>query len=321
MPASNPINAPWAKAFYNQKFNKKPFNVQQIPTPNNPSPSPSHPSPSPSPLPNPSNPSPPPPPINSNQNSILPALVEVWKSIANRIAGDDHALYIKILNSYFIENGYPGFKTPQFVVNVINNNSPTIPSSHNPLPTKPIPQPPHPLDPNPTPPPPEPLSLNDVGNDGTENDVDTISTKENENESSNENSDIENDSSHYPSDVDNESETETESQGQINLTKYSPMTLRSHPKIKNRNINQVSSRSQSRDQSPELVPFPPHQNINHYNSTNSLYHESCNMLKNRHDEKVKMKPELAQAFVTIKQQIIDFKSNEREQKQKKKKHK
>ena len=197
------------------------INIQQAPIPNNHSPNPSHPSPSP-------------PPINYNQSSILPALVEVWKSIDSRIAGNDHALYIKILNSYFIENGYPGFKTPQCVIDAINNHPPSIPSPQESCLTKsdppPIPQPPHPPNPNPTSPPPETPSPNDAGNDEIDIEI-TSNNVSNNAEFSNGNTDSENENeiSQYNSD---EESTTVPPQGKTNLKQYSPMTLRSHPKIK-----------------------------------------------------------------------------------------
>ena len=299
LPVPNPINAPWASVFYNPKlYKKRGNNNQQAPKPVNP----------PS---NPSNPTPSPPPINANQSSILPALVEVWKSIASRIAGNDHALYIKILNSYFVENGYPGFKTPQLVFDAINK-SPVIPSSPKPTPTIPIPPPiPQPLpslNPNPTIPPPKPLSL--INEDNVE-DANTISNNEiDESVISNTDTDSENESNQ--SNTDNET-TVTES-SQTDLNKYSPMTLRSHPKIKKHTLSEIGSRSQSRDQSPELPSFPPHHNIKHYNSTNSLYNEKGNTQRNRHDEEVTIRPEVEQALKNCAQQLKQFKKKNKKKK-------
>ena len=302
LPASKPINTPWAKSFYNPKLHKKKAS-QQTPLLNNPPPNPSQPCPPfpppPPPPVNPSHPSPSPLPINPNQSSILPALVEVWKSIASRVAGSDNALYIKILNGYFIENGFPGFKTPQFVQDIVDNNSSKTPPP-------PIPQPPPSTNPTPTPSP-EILSPNDVGNDVIEqinSDTDDTNDVNDDDDSSIESSED------GTVESDNESTTVKPSNIKFNLQKFSPMTLRSHHKIKNRTVKEVGPRCRSRDQSPELFELPPNPRIRHYNSTASLYHKKRNKNRNRHDQKVLLSPYWDTAFKAVKQKIIEYKKEE-----------
>ena len=118
LPPTRPINAPWNSVFRNQ-----------TPLPPNPTSNPPHEPQHPAPtLPHPSPPAPS-TPAPSPDHSIYASL---WQSIAERLAGSDNLLYIKILNALLEENGHPAFKVPKLVMDLCH--PPKTPSKPSPQP-------------------------------------------------------------------------------------------------------------------------------------------------------------------------------------------
>ena len=130
----------------------QPLNPAQFPSlpSKNPQP-PSIPQPQPQPLPN-QTPPPAQTPLQTTHNNfdVLPLYVEIWKSIAEKIAGNNILQYINVLTAYLQENSFPSFKTPSSVIELINSKqeTPSIPTPTSPIITS-TPKAPHTLASNP----------------------------------------------------------------------------------------------------------------------------------------------------------------------------
>ena len=104
LPKSNPNNSPWSRVL-----------KQNLPSTSNNTPDP----------PNQSQPSaqvqPSAPESPSSDNSLL--YLDLWKSIADRIAGPDHTMYITILNAFLSDNGLEPISIPSVVRDIIDNKA------------------------------------------------------------------------------------------------------------------------------------------------------------------------------------------------------
>ena len=78
--------------------------------PPHPTPAQPHPTPAPPPAHNPFSPTA--PPSSSNIHHFLPLYIEIWKSIAEKLAGNDMLKYIQVFNAFLINKLLPCFQDP-----------------------------------------------------------------------------------------------------------------------------------------------------------------------------------------------------------------
>ena len=67
----------------------------------------------------------------SNIHHFLPLYIEIWKSIAEKLAGNDLLKYIQVFNAFLEINSCPSFKTPDLVKDLIKDQqTPVTPLHH-----------------------------------------------------------------------------------------------------------------------------------------------------------------------------------------------